>query len=66
MKIIIDRFEGEFAVVELEDRSFANLPKKLIPTGADEGTVVSINVEQEQTEKLKAGMSRLIKDLFKE
>lgn len=65
MKVIIDRFEGDFAVVELEDYSFANMPKKLIPTDSEEGTVLSINIDQVETEKLKAGVSKLIKDLFK-
>lgn len=65
MKIIIDRFEGDFAVVELEDRTFINMPKKLIPFGASEGTVLIINIDHEETEKLKAEISRLAKDLFK-
>jgi len=65
MKIIIDRFEGDFAVVELEDRTFINMPKKLIPFGASEGTVLIINIDHEETEKLKAEILRLAKDLFK-
>lgn len=65
MKIIIDRFEGDFAIVEFEDRTFTNMPKKLIPFGASEGTVLIIKVDQEETEKLKAEISRFAKDLFK-
>jgi len=42
--LIIDRFEGDFAVLELEDYSFVNMPKKLIPTDSKEGTVLSINL----------------------
>lgn len=66
MKVIIDRFEGQFAVVELEDRSFTNMPKSLVPCNAKEGTVLSIDIDFEQTEKLNAGMTKLMKDLFKE
>ena len=40
MRLIIDRFEGDFAVVELEDRSTIDIPKKLIPKGAKEGDVL--------------------------
>lgn len=66
MNVIIDRFEGDFAVVELENRSHVNISKKIIPTEADEGTVLSITINQEETEKLRTGISRLMKDLNKE
>lgn len=65
MKVIIDRYEGDFAVVELEDRSFANLPKKLIPFGTKEGAVLSITIDKEATEERKAEISKLTKDLWK-
>lgn len=51
MKVIIDRFEGNFAVVELEDKTFANLPFLLSPTGAKEGDVISISIDKEETER---------------
>jgi hypothetical protein len=35
MQCIIDRFEGEFAVVELPDRTMVNMPRILVP-GAKE------------------------------
>lgn len=44
MLVTIDRFEGEFAVCELEDMSFANLPKAFLPEGAAEGSKLSINL----------------------
>ncbi len=65
MKVIINHFEGEFAVVELEDRSISKMPLSLVPEGADECTVLSIDINYEATEKLKGGLSRLIKELFK-
>ena len=43
MRVIIDRFEGEYAVVELEDGSMAYLAAKLLP-GAREGDVVLIKI----------------------
>ncbi|MGN1457056.1 MAG: DUF3006 domain-containing protein, partial [Acutalibacteraceae bacterium] len=39
MQVIIDRFEGEYAVVEIDSGNFVNLPKILIPD-AHEGDVV--------------------------
>jgi len=60
MRVIIDRFEEEYAVVELEDGSMAYLPAKLLP-GAREGDVVEIKVDQAETARRK----RLIQELRK-
>jgi hypothetical protein len=61
MKVIIDRFEAEYAVVELPDRSTATLAKVLLP-GAREGDVVEIAVDKAATSKRK----RRIEDLSRE
>lgn len=62
MKVIIDRFEGEYAVAELPDKSFVNLPKVLVPD-AKEGDVISITVEEGETkaraERIKSLMDKL-------
>lgn len=44
MNIIIDRFEGDFAVIEYEGRTFA-LPRLLLPEEAKEGDVLRFAVE---------------------
>jgi len=59
MRIIIDRFEGDFAVVELENKLFANMPKSLVPLGAKEGSVLSIELDEKETEKRKQNISEL-------
>lgn len=41
--LVIDRFEGEWAVLEHEGRTF-NLPRRLVPPGAKEGDVVVLDV----------------------
>lgn len=53
MKIIIDRFEGDFAVVELDDKTFVNMPIDLVPEDADEGDILHIYVDHEETKALK-------------
>ena len=53
LKIIIDRFEGDFAVVELEDKSFVDMPMALVPEGSKEGDVLEIQINQEETKRLK-------------
>lgn len=53
LKVIIDRFEGEFAVVELEDKSFIDMPIELVPKGAKEGDILEIQINQEETKTMK-------------
>jgi hypothetical protein len=60
MRIIIDRFEGDFAVVELENKHFTNMPKSLVPQGAKESSVISIELDEKETEKRKQNISELI------
>lgn len=63
MKVIIDRFEGEFAVVEIAKGSFANIPKLLVE-GAKEGDVISIEIDRNETEARKKNIKNLMEDLF--
>ncbi|NLJ58236.1 MAG: DUF3006 domain-containing protein [Tissierellia bacterium] len=63
MKVIIDRFEGDYAIVETEDRIMVNLPKSLVP-GAKEGDVVSIIIDEEETKKRKDNINKLMDDLW--
>lgn len=52
--IVIDRFEGEYALIEMNRRIF-HIPKILTPKGAKEGDVISIHitVDKDATEKKK-------------
>jgi len=66
MKLTIDRFEGTFAVCELESGSFANLPKDVLPPGASEGSklVIILDDSEEVTDRkrIKEKMDNLFKD----
>lgn len=64
MKVIIDRFEGDFAVVELENKAMANLPKVLVPDDAKEGDIIEIIVATKETESRKQSVKKLTKDLW--
>lgn len=68
MQVIIDRFEGNFAVVELPDKRTANIDKQLIPSGAKEGTTLSIDIkiDKEATESRHKRISGLMNSLFKD
>lgn len=65
MQIIIDRFEGDYAVVEIDSGNFVNLPKILVPD-AHEGDVVNISINREETEKRSENIKNLMNDLFED
>ncbi|HBP65662.1 MAG TPA: DUF3006 domain-containing protein [Desulfosporosinus sp.] len=41
---IIDRFEGDWAIIETKTRRTFNLPRSVLPHGIKEGDVISIQV----------------------
>jgi len=45
MKVVIDKFEGDFAVCEKEDRSLLNINRRNVPIDAKEGDVLDIQGE---------------------
>ncbi|MCC8014048.1 MAG: DUF3006 domain-containing protein [Eubacterium sp.] len=64
MKVIIDRFENDFAVVELEDLTTVNVPRAIIPADAKEGSVLSIRCDEEETEKRRRKLKSKMNALF--
>ncbi|SDF66002.1 Protein of unknown function [Thermoanaerobacter thermohydrosulfuricus] len=64
---IIDRFEGDWAVIEYNNKFF-DFPKELLPKDAKESDVLRFNVEVdiEETEKRKKAVENLAEDLFTE
>jgi hypothetical protein len=64
MKVIVDRFEGSFAVVELEDRSMVNMPRQLLPDEAKEGDVLAIEIDESETASRKKRISKLMDNLW--
>ena len=65
MEYIIDRFEGEFAVVENENGEMINIEKNKIEDIAEEGDVILFDedhyiVDYEKTEQLKKEVEALI------
>ncbi|MDK2821473.1 MAG: hypothetical protein PWP31_1438 [Clostridia bacterium] len=66
---MIDRFEGEHAVVELEDGKMKDIKKSLLPDNAKEGDVLIINekgikIDKEETHKRKEEIKSLMDELF--
>ena len=66
MRIIVDRFEGNIAVVELENGQMLDCPKALLPDNAKEGSIINITVDEnatnEKLQKVTERMNKLFKD----
>lgn len=60
MKFTIDRFEGNIAIIELEDGRIISIPKDILPIDAKEGDIISTIIEKDETEKRK----KRIRDKF--
>jgi len=64
VKVIIDRFEENFAVVELPDMSIVNMPISLIPSEAKEGDVLVISIDADETVKRRKRIKKLMDNLW--
>jgi hypothetical protein len=53
MRITIDRFEGDFAVIELPDKSTLNVPRVLFPDAAEGDVDVISKKERKKTRRLR-------------
>lgn len=69
MKVIIDRFEGAYAVCEKENRTMMDIPKDKIPSGSKEIDVFNIDdniitIDISETEKRHRKIKKLTEDLW--
>ncbi|MPQ32418.1 DUF3006 domain-containing protein [Clostridium estertheticum] len=69
MKVVIDRFEGSYAVCEKEDRTMMDISKEKVPSGAKEGDVLNIindeiTIDIKETEKRRKEIEKLTEDLW--
>lgn len=65
MKVIIDRFEGDYAVVEVEIGKYVNIPKILIPY-AKEGDIIKIEIDKKETLERKKHIQELMNNVFED
>ena len=66
MEFIIDRFEGEEAIIEVAIGEFVSIPKILLPISAKEGDVINITINENSTKKRKEHITSLMNDLFED
>ena len=66
-RFTIDRFEGQWAVLETPEGKTINYPRNLLPKGAKEGDVFDLNIDmnQEATEERKKNIKGRVDDLKK-
>jgi hypothetical protein len=69
VRVIIDRFEGHYAVCEKEDRTMVDIKRSSLPSEVKEGDVLSIvnniiTIDTNETEKRRTEIENLTKDLW--
>ncbi len=63
MEATLDRFEGDYAILELDVGKMIEIPKILVGN-AKEGDVIKIIVDKEATKRRKKNIEMLVDDLF--
>ena len=65
MTFIIDRFEGDMAVVEKNENIY-NIPKALLPENVKEGDVIITQIDKNETDNKKMEAQNILDSLFDE
>ncbi|TYP56686.1 DUF3006 domain-containing protein [Thermosediminibacter litoriperuensis] len=68
-KGVIDRFEGEFAVIETTDGKIINIKKHLLPERAREGDVIdleNLTIDEPETRRRKREIEEMARYLFED
>ena len=65
MRVIVDRFEGNYAIVEMDIGNMCVIPRKLI-ADAKENDVIDIDINEEETIKRKEEIKKLSEEVFEE
>ena len=63
MDVIVDRIEGNYALVEIEKGKMCNLPIELVPD-VKEGDVVTITINKDKTKDRKKTVEELMNSVF--
>ncbi len=69
MRGIIDRFEGDYAIIEKEDRVFVNIPREALPLEAKEGDAIiqvgtEYQIDETETKKRRKRIEELSRNLW--
>ena len=61
--LVLDRFEGDFAVIETTN-GMVSIPKAELPEDAIEGSILRIAVDDDETAARRMRIEKLADDLF--
>ncbi len=69
MKVVVDRFEGKYAIFEKENKDMIQIEKNKLPTGVKEGTVLriqsdKITIDTAKTKKAEQDIKELMDGLW--
>lgn len=64
--LIIDRFEGEFAIIELDKGKFVQIPRAILPSEAKEGDVITVHIDGKRTADQKSKVEGLLQELWED
>lgn len=69
MRVIVDRFEGRYAVCEKENLEMINIEIDKLPLGVKEGDVLvldggNIRIDREETKNRQEKIKKLMNDLW--
>lgn len=66
MRLTVDRFEGDYAICELENGEFVDIPLIALPEGITEGSKLLIEIDEaekkEDQDRIRNKMNQLFKD----
>lgn len=64
MTLIIDRFEEDKVIIEVNGKDMIVLPKKMLPIEAKEGDLLKLVIDQEATDTRKKKIEELANKLW--
>ena len=65
MLVTIDRFEGEYAIVEIEEGRYAKIERILLPD-MSEGDVISITADTQRRDERRTRIEELKNSIFED
>lgn len=67
LKAVVDRFEGDYAVLVFDDGQTLNILKKKLPQDVHEGSVIWLSVlnDQKETKKQRELAKEILNEILK-
>ena len=71
MRLVIDRFEGDYAICQGDDGHMQEIERRKIPKEAQEGDIIvlqgdKIFIDKEETLKMRDEIEKLMEELYEE